>query len=179
LDLVLKKGMIDVSTGNGGYLMANLIETVLIDPLYLSLQKERFVTIATIDYETGSPIVIAISWVFAPDRDRIFFAIDQDSRIIENIKKHPAIVMNIIANESTYSINGFAHLIEESLENVQIKLSLIELTISEVRDVMFYGSKISLEPKIEKTYDEFAAAKLDNQVLEAMKKRTSKNNECL
>ena len=159
--------------------MANLIETVLIDPLYLSLQKERFVTIATIDYETGSPIVIAISWVFAPDRDRIFFAIDQDSRIIENIKKHPAIVMNIIANESTYSINGFAHLIEESLENVQIKLSLIELTISEVRDVMFYGSKISLEPKIEKTYDEFAAAKLDNQVLEAMKKRTSKNNECL
>lgn len=171
--------MIDVSTGNGGYLMANLIETVLIDPLYLSLQKERFVTIATIDYETGSPIVIAISWVFAPDRDRIFFAIDQDSRIIENIKKHPAIVMNIIANESTYSINGYAHLIEESLENVQIKLSLIELTISEVRDVMFYGSKISLEPKIEKTYDEFAAAKLDNQVLEAMKKRTSKNNECL
>lgn len=171
--------MIDVSTGNGGYLMANLIETVLIDPLYLSLQEERFVTIATIDYETGSPIVIAISWVFAPDRDRIFFAIDQDSRIIENIKKHPAIVMNIIANESTYSINGFAHLIEESLENVQIKLSLIELTISEVRDVMFYGSKISLEPKIEKTYDEFAAAKLDNQVLEAMKKRTSKNNECL
>lgn len=159
--------------------MANLIETVLIDPLYLSLQKERFVTIATIDYETGSPIVIAISWVFAPDRDRIFFAIDQDSRIIENIKKHPAIVMNIIANESTYSINGYAHLIEESLENVQIKLSLIELTISEVRDVMFYGSKISLEPKIEKTYDEFAAAKLDNQVLEAMKKRTSKNNECL
>jgi hypothetical protein len=171
--------MIDVSTGNGGYLMANLIETVLIDPLYLSLQKERFVTVGTIDYETGSPIVIAISWVFAPDRDRIFFAIDQDSRIIENIKKHPAIVMNIIANESTYSINGFAHLIEESLENVQIKLSLIELTISEVRDVMFYGSKISLEPKIEKTYDEFAAAKLDNQVLEAMKKRTSKNNECL
>lgn len=159
--------------------MANLIETVLIDPLYLSLQEERFVTIATIDYETGSPIVIAISWVFAPDRDRIFFAIDQDSRIIENIKKHPAIVMNIIANESTYSINGYAHLIEESLENVQIKLSLIELTISEVRDVMFYGSKISLEPKIEKTYDEFAAAKLDNQVLEAMKKRTSKNNECL
>ncbi|QGQ46996.1 pyridoxamine 5'-phosphate oxidase family protein [Metabacillus sediminilitoris] len=159
--------------------MANLIETVLIDPLYLSLQKERFVTIATIDYETGSPIVIAISWVFAPDRDRIFFAIDQDSRIIENIKKHPAIVMNIIANESTYSINGYAHLIEESLENVQIKLSLIELTISEVRDVMFYGSKISLEPKIEKTYDEFAAAKLDNQVLEAMKKRTSKNSECL
>lgn len=157
--------------------MANKIETALIDPLYECFQKERFVTIATIDHETGSPNVNAISWVYAPDRDRIFFVIDQRSRMIENIKKHPAIVMNIIANESTYSINGYAHLIDEKLENVPLKVGLIELTISEVRDVMFYGSKISKEPFYEKTYDEKAAAKLDKQVLEAMKKRTAENNE--
>lgn len=148
--------------------MANKVETALIEPLYEGLQKERFVTIATIDHETNSPNVSAISWVYAPDRDRIFFAIDQRSRIVENIKQHPAIVLNMIANESTYSINGNAHIREERLEGVPLKLALIELTISEVRDVMFYGSKISSEPLYEKTYDEKAAAKLDKQVLIAM-----------
>jgi hypothetical protein len=151
--------------------MANKVETALIDPLYEDLQKERFVTIATIDHETSSPSVSAISWVYAPDRNRIFFAVDLRSRIVENIKQHPAIVLNIIANESTYSINGNAHLKEEKLEGVPLKLALIELSVSEIRDVMFYGSKISTEPQYEKTYDEKAAAKLDKQVLEAMKKK--------
>ncbi|MGM7720224.1 pyridoxamine 5'-phosphate oxidase family protein [uncultured Metabacillus sp.] len=151
--------------------MANKVETALIDPLYDCLQKERFVTIATIDHETGSPNVSAISWVFAPDRDRVFFAIDQRSRIVENIKKHPAIVLSLIANESIYSINGNAHLKEERLDHVPLKLALIELTISEVRDAMFYGSKIATEPQYEKTYDEKAAAKLDKQVLDAMKSK--------
>ncbi|TXC92096.1 hypothetical protein FS935_06870 [Metabacillus litoralis] len=149
--------------------MANKIETSLIDPLFNSLQKERFVTIASIDYETGSPNVSAISWVYAPDTNRILFAIDQKSRIVDNIKKHPAIVLNLIANESTYSINGNAHIKEDQLENIPLKLSLIELGISEVRDVMFYGSRISSEPQYDKTYDEKAAAKLDKQVLQAMK----------
>lgn len=151
--------------------MANKVETALIDPLYEGLQKERFVTIATIDHETGSPNVSAISWVFAPNRDRIFLAIDQRSRIVENIKQHPAIVLNMIANESTYSINGNGHLKEEILEDIPLKLALIELSISEVRDVMFYGSKIATEPHYVKTYDEKAAAKLDKQVLDAMKKK--------
>ncbi|WP_226665907.1 pyridoxamine 5'-phosphate oxidase family protein [Metabacillus litoralis] len=151
--------------------MANKVETSLIDPLFNTLQKERFVTIASIDYETGSPNVSAISWVYAPDHHRIFFAIDQRSRIVDNIKKHPAIVLSLIANESTYSINGNAHIKEEKLEEIPLKLSLIELRISEVRDVMFYGSRISVEPHYDKTYDENAAEKLDKQVLQAMKNK--------
>lgn len=151
--------------------MANKIETDLIDPLYDSLQKERFVTVATIDHETGSPNVNAISWIYAPDRNRIFFSIDLRSKIVENIFKHPAIVINIIVNESIYSISGNAHIKEEKLEDIPLRLTLIELTILEVRDVMFYGSKISSEPYYEKTYDEKAAAKLDSQVLNAMKKK--------
>lgn len=34
---------------------------------------------------------------------------------------------------------------------------------------MFYGSKISRDIEYEKTYDKEAAAKLDRQVMEAMK----------
>lgn len=149
--------------------MANRVETALIDPLFQELQKERFVTISTIDHETGSPNVSAISWVFAPDQNRILIAIDQKSRIVENIKKYPAVVLTLIANESTYSINGNAHLKIEKLKNVPLKLVLVELSIIEVRDVMFYGSKISTVPQYEKTYDEKAAAKLDKQVLDALK----------
>jgi hypothetical protein len=38
-----------------------------------------------------------------------------------------------------------------------------------VRDVMFYGSKIVVEPQYDKTYDKNAAAKLDAQVMDAMR----------
>ena len=41
--------------------------------------------------------------------------------------------------------------------------------VQEVRDVMFYGAKLAIEPTYEKTYDLRAAKKLDNQVLVGMK----------
>ncbi|MGG3888886.1 pyridoxamine 5'-phosphate oxidase family protein [Metabacillus fastidiosus] len=149
--------------------MANKVELKLIEPLFQKLQKEYFTTIATIDHETCAPNVSAISWVYAPDYEHIYFAVDNRSRIVENIKKHPAVVLSVIANESTYSIHGNAHIKIDRIENIPLKLSLILLTISEVRDVMFYGSKISAPPEYEKTYDEKAAAKLDKQVFMAMK----------
>jgi flavin reductase (DIM6/NTAB) family NADH-FMN oxidoreductase RutF len=149
--------------------MANQVEPKLIHPLYEALQKERFVTLATIDYETGGPNISAISWVYASDEDRILFAVDNRSRIVKNIKNNPLVVMNLIANESTYSIAGKASVIIEKMEGVPLKLALVEILIDEVRDVMFYGSKISVEPKYEKTYDAQAAAKLDKQVMDALK----------
>ena len=58
----------------------------------------------------------------------------------------------------------------ERLSEVPLKLGLVEFKINEVRDVMFYGSKIVTEPQYDKTYDKKAAAKLDKQVMDAMKK---------
>ncbi|KIY21229.1 MULTISPECIES: pyridoxamine 5'-phosphate oxidase family protein [Mesobacillus] len=150
--------------------MANQVEPKLIKPLVDILQKERFVTLATVDHETGGPNVSAISWVFAKDEETIYFAIDKRSRIIENIKTNNKVVMNLIANESTYSISGTASIKQEKLEGVPLKLALVEIHINEVRDVMFYGSKIVAEPQYDKTYDKDAAARLDKQVMEAMKK---------
>lgn len=149
--------------------MANEVEQKLIEPLFQALQKERFVTVATIDHETGGPNVSAISWVYAPSEDRLYFAVDNRSRIVQNIQKNPLVVITLIANESTYSISGNAHVKIEKMEGVPLKLALVEIAITEVRDVMFYGSKISAEPKYEKTYDAQAAAKLDNQVMTAMR----------
>ncbi|XJZ29046.1 pyridoxamine 5'-phosphate oxidase family protein [Bacillota bacterium Lsc_1132] len=150
--------------------MANEVEQKLLKPLFDELQKERFVTIATVDFETGGPNVSAISWVLAKDDSTIYFAVDQRSRIIQNLKNNKKAVINLIANESTYSIQGEASIKQERLSDVPLKLALVELKINEVRDVMFYGSKIITEPQYDKTYDKVAAAKLDNQVMEAMKK---------
>ncbi|EIJ81643.1 hypothetical protein PB1_01840 [Bacillus methanolicus PB1] len=149
--------------------MANQVEPKLIKPLYDELQKERFVLLATIDFESGGPNVSAISWVFAKDDETIYFAVDNRSRIVQNINKNNKVVINIIANESTYSISGEASVKQEKMEGVPLKLALIEVKIKEVRDVMFYGSKIVKEPEYDKTYDKNAAARLDKQVMDAMR----------
>ncbi|WP_102347911.1 pyridoxamine 5'-phosphate oxidase family protein [Bacillus sp. Marseille-P3661] len=150
--------------------MANQVEFQLTDELLPILQKERYATIATIDHETGAPSVSAISWVYAPDKSRIYFSADNRSRIVENIRKNPNVVLTTIAKGTTFSISGLARVKVEKLDEVPLKLALIEISIKAVRDVMFYGSKISQDITYEKTYDAEAAAKLDRQVIEAMKK---------
>jgi uncharacterized pyridoxamine 5'-phosphate oxidase family protein len=150
--------------------MPNQVEPKLIKPLYDELQKERFVTLATIDFESGAPNVSAISWVLASDEETIYFAVDNRSRIIQNININKNVVVNLIANESTYSISGEAGIKQEKLNEVPLKLALVEIKIKEVRDVMFYGSKITVEPQYDKTYDKDAAARLDKQVMDAMRK---------
>jgi uncharacterized pyridoxamine 5'-phosphate oxidase family protein len=150
--------------------MPNQVEDKLIQPLFEELQKERFVTIATVDHESGAPSVSAISWVLAKDEKTIYFAVDNRSRIIQNIQHNNLTVINLIANESTYSIQGTAAVKQERLADVPLKLALVEIKINEVRDVMFYGSKIVAEPIYDKTYDKNAAAKLDMQVMGAMRK---------
>ncbi|KAA0560223.1 pyridoxamine 5'-phosphate oxidase family protein [Rossellomorea aquimaris] len=150
--------------------MANQVEPSLIPALFEEFQSEKFVTLATIDHQTHGPNVSAISWIYAKDEHTLLFAVDQRSRIVENIKNNPLAVVNLIANESTYSISGKAGVSEEKLAGVPLKLTLVKLAINEVRDVMFYGSKISTEPAYVKTYDKAAADRLDRQVIEAMKK---------
>jgi predicted pyridoxine 5'-phosphate oxidase superfamily flavin-nucleotide-binding protein len=150
--------------------MTNRVESQLTTDLFDFLQRERFVTISTIDYETGGPNVHAISWVFSPNREQIRFALDNRSRIVRNIRNNPLTVLTLITSDTTYSINGNAYIKEEHLEDVPLKLALIELEVKEVRDVMFYGSKITYGPKFEKTYDLDAATKLDSQVMQAIKK---------
>ncbi len=150
--------------------MANQVEQKLIKPLFDELQKERFVTIATIDFEAGGPNVSALSWILAKDEQMIYFAVDNRSRIIQNINQNNKVVINLIANESTYSIQGEAAVIQEKMDEVPLKLALVQVKIHEVRDVMFYGSKIVTEPAYDKTYDKDAAARLDKQVMDAIRK---------
>ncbi|MBB5172222.1 pyridoxamine 5'-phosphate oxidase family protein [Texcoconibacillus texcoconensis] len=149
--------------------MANRVETTLTQELLPLLQRDRFVTVATVDHETGGPNISAISWVYAPNEKTIRFAIDNRSRVIENVQNNDRLALELIGNESTYSITGRAKVAVNTLEDVPLKLAMVEVIVEEVRDVMFYGSRISAEPKYEKTYDKEAADKLDQQVMEAIK----------
>jgi flavin reductase (DIM6/NTAB) family NADH-FMN oxidoreductase RutF len=149
--------------------MAETVSIQLTEELLPLLQKERFVTLSTIDVETGAPNVSAISWTYAPDATIIRFAVDNRSRIVENINKNRAVVLNLIGAGSCFSISGEASVAVEKLEGVPLKLARIDINIKEVRNVMFYGARISVEPEYEKTYDLEAATKLDKQVMDALK----------
>ncbi|RNB90911.1 hypothetical protein EDM59_00565 [Brevibacillus nitrificans] len=149
--------------------MAETVSRSLSEELYGLLQKERFVTLATIDHESGSPALSSLSWTYAASSDLIRFAVDNRSRILTNITKEPQVVLHLIGAGSSYAINGQAVVKSERLEGVPLKLAMVEIAIEAVRDIMFYGSRISVEPQYEKTYDKNAAAKLDNQVMEALK----------
>ncbi|ADU30905.1 pyridoxamine 5'-phosphate oxidase family protein [Evansella cellulosilytica] len=149
--------------------MANRVEATLTDELLPILRKEQYVTLGTTDHENGGPNINAISWVYAQDKKSIRFAVDNRSRIVENIRKSPIVTVTLIGAGSTYAITGNAHILLEKIEGVPLKLALIEIKITEVRDVMFYGARITEGPKYEKIYDKEAAEKLDTQVMEAMK----------
>ncbi|WP_223700372.1 pyridoxamine 5'-phosphate oxidase family protein [Sutcliffiella deserti] len=149
--------------------MPNLVESVLVDSLLEALQEERLVTISTVDYEDGGPNVSAVSWLYAPDETHILVAVNNKSRIVKNIEANSNVVVTLYANESVFSIHTQASIMEREIEGLPLKLALIKLEIKEVRDVMFYGAKISAVPLFEKTYDKAAAAKLDKQVMEVLK----------
>lgn len=144
--------------------------TALSEQLFSLLKKEKFVLLNTIDAETGYPNSNAISWVYAPDPEKLRFAVDKRSRIIANITANPLVTATFFGAGSVNAIYGKASVVIEMLENVPIKLACIDIRIDSIRDAMFYGSRISVEPEYEKTYDKRAAEKLDGQVMEAMRK---------
>jgi hypothetical protein len=149
--------------------MPNLVESTLVESLLSALQEEQLVSISTVDFETGGPNVSALSWIYASDETTIHLAVTAKSRIVQNIENNNHVVVTLYANESVYSIHTTATVQEKETDQLPLKLALITLKIKEVRDVMFYGAKICVEPRFEKTYDKEAAKKLDQQVMKLLK----------
>jgi hypothetical protein len=149
--------------------MAEVVAQSLSQELLALLQDERFAMLSTVSKQSGGPYTSAISWVYAPNVSTIVFAVNSKSVIVENIQNNSRVVLNVFADGSVYAVSGHAHVKAERMENVPLKLTLIEMMIEEVRDVMFYGSRIATQPRFEKTYDARSAEKLDNQVMKALK----------
>jgi Pyridoxamine 5'-phosphate oxidase len=154
----------------GGSSMAETVSQTLSEDLFSLLQQERFVTLATIDHETGAPSLHSLSWTYAESVQKVCFAIDNRSRILANIAKQPEVALHLIGAGSSYAVNGRAVIKADRLPEVPLKLAMVEMMIYSVRDIMFYGSRICVEPQYEKTYDKKAAMKLDSQVMAALRK---------
>ncbi|MFD1018030.1 pyridoxamine 5'-phosphate oxidase family protein [Thalassobacillus hwangdonensis] len=149
--------------------MANQVEKKLRPSQFDLLQNETFLLLSTYSHEQASPMVNAISWVYAVDDSTLVFAVHHRSVIVENILQSPSVVLTLIDDESTYSIKGHASVLTKEMTGLPLKLAKVQVEITEVRDVMFYGAKISKGPDYDKTYDPKAAARLDLQVMEHLK----------
>jgi len=136
--------------------------------LYQHMQEMRFILLTTIK-DQNTPFTNAISWTYAKSPEKIRFAVDSRSQIVSNINQNQGVALTIFFNETVYTIEGNAKLINNSIDGIPFKLGLIEVNVSEVHDVMYYGAKIVSELQIEKTYNEDAAKKLDIQVYDALK----------
>lgn len=144
--------------------------TELSPEIISQFQKEKLVLLSTIDAEHGGPVTSGISWIYAHDSKTLRFALDGRSRIVSNVRANASVNAVIFAEGSVKAVYGKAKVVKDELENVPFKLVCIDIEVESVRDAMFYGARISVEPEYEKTYDKRAAEKLDNQVFSAMKK---------
>ena len=152
--------------------MAEIVSQSLNQDLLPLLQTERLATLSTVGVD-GVPNVNAISWVYAPNPSRIYLAVNSRSLVLENIRNHQQVVLTVFGSGSIFAIVGKAKVKVERMDGVPIKLSMIQITIEEIRDVMFYGASLTACPKFEKTYDAHVAEQLDHLVLEALKNAES------
>ncbi len=144
--------------------------TELTEDLVSFLEGEKLVMLATIDHESHTPNVSAISWVKSLDKNNIRFSVTSNSRTIQNVKQHSNVVFTIIGLETVYSIHGKASILEEAMQGVSLKLAKINVEVTQVAESMFWGAKITAEPQYEKTYNQKKAEALDEEVYEALLK---------
>ncbi|MFB7140558.1 pyridoxamine 5'-phosphate oxidase family protein [Gottfriedia sp. NPDC056225] len=149
--------------------MANSIEKRLSPGLFEDCNKEKIVFLSTFNTEKNVPIMNAISWFTALDEKTIRFAVDQRSAILSNIEAVSGVSFSLFSNETVYNISGNATILTKQMPGIPLKLACIEVEINEVKNILFYGSKITAEPEYAKTYDERAAKKLDVAVLNGLR----------
>lgn len=131
---------------------------------------ETLTLLGTIDADSQTPVINAISWVQAISPDKIRFSVTSSARILANIKGNPRITLCLIGLETVYSITGECHILSEKMEGVAMPLAKIEVEITGVYDSMFWGAKIVQAPIFEKTYDPAKAKALDEEVYKALVK---------
>lgn len=144
--------------------------TSLPETIFTHMQHENFVLLHTVDAESGGPTSSAISWIYAVNREKLRFVLDARSRLIANMQACPDVCVTLFGGGSVHAVYGRATLVAEKLEGVPFPLTCVDMAITAVRDAMFYGARLSIQPEYEKTYDQRAADRLDAQVFEAMKK---------
>lgn len=144
------------------------VEHQLTNEMVAYLQGGSVVLLNAVEPTSNNIYTTALSWVYAIDAKTIRFAIDSKSDFISIIESDPRVVLNFVGLESTYSVNGNATVKVKQTEGLTLKLALVEVEVQAVRDIMFYGGKITHDPAFTKTYNADLIVKLDNEVKGAL-----------
>jgi len=133
------------------------------------LQVPRLVLVTTIDAGSAWPTNNLITWVVAMDGERVRLATETGGRVMTNIQADDRVLLTVMTKGACHTIEGNARLIAGELEGVSLKLSCAELRVRVVRDVTFWGGRLTGEPPYEVTYDPTLNEMLDTSVFAAMR----------
>ena len=137
------------------------------EPLVSFLQSKRLVLVVTTD-PTGQVRASALSWVYAVSERILRFAVDQKARLLDAVRQGHSLLFLVVGPDSTYSIQGTGRESPIPVEDSPIRLAVVEVEVSEVDDIMFYGGVVTAAPAIAVTYGQDLADKLDRSVFSAL-----------
>lgn len=133
------------------------------------LQRPRLVLVTTLDAETKWPGNNLITWVLAADNGTVRLAADAKGRILTNIRADERVLLSVMAHGACHVIEGTARVAAENVDGVSLKLGVAEVRVRAVRDVTFWGGRITVEPDYDVIYDKALKEKLDAGVFAAMR----------
>lgn len=128
------------------------------------MQGSTIVLLSTVHKQAEKVYTTALSWVYAVNEKTIRFAIDAKSEFVTILEHDPQLVLTVIGLGSVYAISGQARVSIRQTEGITLKLAVLEVAVEEVRDIIFYGGKVTTEPSFSKTYNAELAKKLDQEV---------------
>ncbi|ASS75893.1 hypothetical protein CIG75_13625 [Tumebacillus algifaecis] len=149
--------------------MAEQATNQLSEDLVNFLQGEQIVLLASIDAENGSPNILCISWLLATGPTTLRLAIDGRSKLLQNIAKNDLVTVTVLGLGTATAITGRAKQYIDKLAGVSLNMAGVEISIDAVRDVMFYGGKLTNQLVADKTYDKTLAKKYDTEIFTALR----------
>jgi len=149
--------------------MPEIIHSELPGELLDFLQGEVLVFLTTVNSETVFPHVAAVTWMLARDEKLLRFGMDPRAQSVANISGRPEVVVMVPGPTSCFAIDGIARVGQAQLPGVTLRMIMVEVNVERVRDVMFYGGRLTETPSYEKTYDAKLAEKFDTEVFNALR----------
>lgn len=133
------------------------------------LQEARLVLVTSLDADTKWPSNNLITWVYAKDADTLFLAAEAKGRIMRNIRADGRLLLTFMAGESCYTVEGTGEVASEEVPGVSLKLAVAAVKVQAVRDITFWGGRITTLPTFDVSYDKSLKEKLDGGVFAAMR----------
>lgn len=143
--------------------------THLPEELFAFMQQPRLTQVTTLDLETGGPFANVISWVLAHTPETIRLVGDGRTRFVQNMKADSRVALTILGAGTAWTVYGRARVLAEPVPGIALPFTLLEVTGLQVHEVIFWGAKLSQEPRWAVTGSQEVADKLDAEVFAAMR----------